>query len=127
MSKKVIESYMKRMTQNDPMRDLFVKVVLPSLTKLKSQSYLCALCGKDRNKQKKVPSFANYYTYIRHLGENHRNQLPCEGDIFNSLAINHRCKICDKDFKRKEHFQAHLSSKSHKEKVKISNSTGNNY
>ena len=124
MSEKVINGYLKKISPQDPLRELFEKHVLPSLRYPKEEEgatekprgprYSCALCMLD---EKKIHvTFANFYVYLRHLGEKHKKQLPCDGNIFNTASIEHKCNLCEKSFTRKEHYQTHLLSSAHRER-----------
>lgn len=119
MSEKVISGYLKKISPDDPLRELFFKHVLPSLRNPQEDSaskeprlrYTCGLCMLKTPSQSL--SFTNFYAYLRHLGEKHEHQLPCNGNIFNTAVIEHRCDLCEKKFSRKEHYQTHLRSQSH--------------
>lgn len=133
MSEKVISGYLKNISKNDPKRDLFMKHILPSLRNPRVDcssndtrpKYTCGLCKIFSSKDnEKIVTFTNFYAYLRHLGEKHQKNLPCDGNIFNTATIEHRCNICDKLFNRKEHFKAHLRSQAHISRKKEENNTG---
>lgn len=87
-------------------------------------------------------SFVHYYTFIRHLKEQHKSVLPCDGKVFSvddndtaqqtcSSASNnndkanlkhYKCKPCKVSFRRKEHYNKHLNSIRHAKNVSLSNS-----
>lgn len=126
MSDRQIKTYMKRLSDSDPLRDIFIKVIIPSL---RNKHYLphtndikkrnvCPFCERDINGEllTNCVSFSNYYAYLRHLKEVHRSKLPLNGNIFDSetSSILHKCIPCNKEFGRKDHYVTHLNSHHHK-------------
>ncbi len=131
MSERVTSSYIKRIERNDPMRESFIQLVIPSLRQTfvisdvdLRRKYVCCFCNTlpdDSRHQfsRSTVSFTNYYAYLRHLSVQHRSQLPCDGSIFDKCHKENqfKCHICVRSFNRKEHLNAHLKSNAHTQKT----------
>lgn len=128
MSNRQIKSYLNRIKPNDPNKNFFLEIILPSLKGKKSRqglTYECPICVEKLSDNCSVETklYTTYYTYIRHLGEQHKNSLPCNGLIFcfnSEQAANReekifKCNICDVEFSRKEHLNKHKLSIRHRE------------
>ena len=141
MSIRQLQTYLGRIKKDDPNRSYFIETIIPSLKSTKdnynNQKYSCPVCVKgtinDKSVNREKVSFTNYYTYIRHLQEQHYSILPCDGEVFNSEydpessietrtlkrskdVKHYKCISCEVSFSRKEHYKNHLESKRHKRK-----------
>lgn len=126
MSERQLKRIIHKLKADDPRRDEFIQVVLPSLRKTETTKdnklmWVCVYCKKSPKSHSQV-SFTMYASYLRHLSEKHRSSLPCNGNIFESPKIKYECHSCNKTFSRKEHFMYHVKTKYHndnKEKLTI--------
>ena len=131
MSEKVVSKILAKISQSDPMRDLFFQKILPSLRNpricpIQSKSfYECKLCKDENNENCEEETslkncFTYFHTFTRHLGSKHRDVLPCNGNLFN-IENFIKCTLCNREFKRKEHYLNHLETKIHKDKLAETN------
>lgn len=133
MSNRQVQSYLNRIKNDDPNKSFFLETIIPSLKGIKSRqaggiTYECPVCVKKLSTNSSVEAksnFATYYTYTRHLSEQHKENLPCNGLIFscNSVQSNRqeklfKCYVCNLDFNRKEHLNKHKLSIRHQETKK---------
>lgn len=116
MSEKQIKNYLQRIRLNDPHRDHFIRVIIPSLRNKVSGLYKCPICPQGTK-----DGFTNYYSYTRHLTSLHREFLPCEGSIFSSQpGLTYTCEPCARVFNRKDHYNSHMLTKTHLSRVRDS-------
>jgi hypothetical protein len=127
-----VNSYLSRIDSNDPNRDLFMSSILPSLQNLELDQnnngvFVCRLCNNEAS-YKSPANFGFLSSFIRHLTECHKHQLPCNGLVFTTPSSNtfthtdraFRCNLCRVDFKRKGHLSNHFESNNHLKMLKIS-------
>lgn len=143
MSNRQVQGYLNRLKNNDPNKNYFLEFILPALKGTKSRqgvSYECPVCVDKLNGNCSLETklFTTYYTFIRHLSEQHKDNLPCNGLIFSGTgdqAIGKekkfKCHICNMQFGRKEHLNKHKLSLRHrdaanKQNQDIDNNNNNN-
>lgn len=130
MSEKLIATYVSKISDDDPKRTLFIQSVIPSLKpravcNSPNPRFVCAFCNENNNEKKEtnvqtasvtetsLKTFATLQTYTRHLSTKHLDLLPCDGNIFESAPIVIKCTLCNTEFKRKDHYNKHLTSITH--------------
>lgn len=136
MSEKLIKKYLANISRDDPLRDEFIKIIIPSLKNPKVISnidrrpkWLCIYCNKtassSNENESSFISFTTCYAYIRHLFEKHTSNLPCNGNVFglDRQKDIYKCDKCKKTFTRKEHYMQHMKSKSHMNNVEMNDNS----
>ena len=99
----------------DPLYAQFVSSVLPACifarccdaTTLRGKHFVCPFESCSKN-----APFSDTQTIVRHMREKHSGQIPA--GVFGS-TFGKSCAVCrTAPFKRREHYEAHLASTSHK-------------
>lgn len=128
MTERQIKTYLNRINQNDPQKNYFSNVIVPALRgepyNNETLIYKCPVCDEI---DKEIVSFKQYFCFVRHLNEKHRDKLPCKGNVFistgNSKQRRFVCQLCDLAFNRNEHLTRHNESQKHKKRLQESTQT----
>lgn len=133
MTDRQITSYLSRIQDDDENKDLFVRVIVPALRKVGSGGEnnfaYCPLCSTEDLLRKSdstskpdcvktVVKFTSYYAFVRHLSTKHRELLPCNGYVLSdSEPAKFSCSPCGQHFARRDHYNSHLKSIKHQNKM----------